>query len=345
MNTLKVAQNSSKGKSWSIEGCDHFVAVDWSLRVMAIAHMTRRRKEPTVFERQSDIRRLKDYVDAMQGRKVIAIEETTTAQWLYLELADHADHIIVCDPYRNRLLCDGPKTDKIDAGKLCMLLRAGLLKEVFHSAGHLYELRHLVSAYGDLVQSGVRALNQRTALAQGHRDTGKNAPFILEHLAKSIELYRSSKEEYEHKFLDLSKHNHLLKNLMKVTGIGVIGAIKILSVVVDAHRFPRSGNYMSYCGLIEHEKISGGRSYGRRRPRFNHTLKAVYKLAAMAAISGTNNPIREYYDSLLARGVAVHNARHAVARYIARITYGMLKTGKPYEPYRWRIQTSEHQVA
>ena len=50
------------------------------------------------------------------------------------------------------------------------------------------------------------------------------------------------------------------------------------------------------------------------------------------------NPIREYYDHLLAQGVAEHNARHAVARYIARISYGMLKSGTRYEPYRWKAR-------
>ena len=51
---------------------------------------------------------------------------------------------------------------------------------------------------------------------------------------------------------------------------------------------------------------------------------------------GGNNPIREYYDSLISKGVAAHNARNAVARYIARISYGILKSGEKYQPYRWR---------
>jgi transposase len=345
MNTHKVAQNSGKGKSLSLEGFDHYVAVDWSMQVMAIGHMTRRSRSPKVFERRTNLKELKEYLGCLRGRTIVAIEETTTAQWLYLELVDRVDEIILCDPYRNRLLSDGPKTDKIDAGKLCMLLRAGLLKAVFHSASHLYELRRLVSAYEDLVKAGVRALNQRSALEQGHNDTGNQAPFILEHLSKSIELYRSSKEQYEHKFLELSRRNRFTRNLLDVTGIGVIGAVKIVATVVDAHRFPRAGHYLSYCGLVEHEKISGGRSYGRRCPRFNRTLKAVYKLAAMAAISGTTNPMRAYYDYLCGKGVAEHNARHAVARYIARVTYGMLKTGKRYRPCQHRSQATERQVA
>ena len=62
--------------------------------------------------------------------------------------------------------------------------------------------------------------------------------------------------------------------------------------------------------------------------------------AALAALRG-KNPMREYYEHLLEAGVAERNARHAVARYIARISYGMLKNGTRYEPYRWRGTAKE----
>ena len=108
-----------------------------------------------------------------------------------------------------------------------------------------------------------------------------------------------------------------------------------MATVIDAHRFPKSGNYLSYCGLVKLDKISGMRSYGKRKPRYSRSLKSVYKIAALAAIVG-NNPIREYYDFLINKGISQHNARHAVARYIARISYGILKSGEKYQPYRWR---------
>lgn len=345
MNKTKVARSEAKGKPQGGKGLglnefDHYLALDWSMRVMAIGHMRRRSSEPERFERPSDLKELKQYLATLKGHKILAIEETTTSQWLYVELIDHVDRIILCDPYHNHLLSEGPKTDKIDAGKLCQLLRAGLLKEVFHSLGGIYELRRLVSAYEDLVQAGVRVLNQKSSLAQGHFDSGTHAPFILEHINKSIEIYQNSKKDYEHKFEEISRRNKLVKNLLDVHGIGAIGAVKIVAYVVDAHRFPRAAHYLSYCGLIKHEKLSGGRSYGRRSPRFNHTLKAVYKLAAMSVISGNDNPLRQYYDHLLAQGVAEHNARQALARYIARLTYGMLKTGTEYQPYLWRHEAA-----
>jgi transposase len=344
MNIYKVTQSERKGKSLDLEEFDHFVAIEWSLQTMAIAHMGRRGKDPEVFERPSNIKALKKSLASLKGRTIITFEETTTAQWLYVELHESVERVLVCNPRHNRLLCQGPKTDKIDASKLCLLLRAGLLKEVFHAMNDLYELRLLVSGYQDLVQAGVRALNQKKALERGHGDQGKHAPFILQYLVKSIELYEENKEEYEAKFEAWCRHNRLLKMLLPVAGIGVISAVKILAVVVDAHRFRKANHYLSYCGLVKHEKLSGGRSYGRRKAPYNHTLKGVYKMAALSAING-KNPIREYYDHLIANGVAEHNARHAVARYIARITYGILKTGTPYEPYRWRSQEAKRNVA
>ena len=67
----------------------------------------------------------------MKGSICLTIEETTTSQWLYTELKDCVEKLVICDPYRNRLLSEGAKTDKIDAEKLVKLLKADLLKEVF----------------------------------------------------------------------------------------------------------------------------------------------------------------------------------------------------------------------
>jgi len=338
MRLRKVTSAETKGKSLVLEDFDHYVALDWSQEIMAIAHVRRRDKEPVVFERASELKLLKQYLQTLQGTIVLTFEETTTAQWLYLELRGEVDRIVICNPYMNRLLSAGPKTDKIDAAKLCLLLRAGLLTEVFHSDNSLYELRLLVSAYRDLVQAGVRILNQRSALLRGHGDSGTHAPFILEHLDKSLELYRHAKQQYEAKFEEFCRHSKQLKLLLPVSGIGTIGAVTILATVVDARRFPRTGKYLSYCGLVKLEHSSGGRSYGRRKPQYSRSLKAVYKVAALAAIRG-NNPIREYYDALLARGLAKHHARHQIARYIATVTYGILKTGTTYIPYQWRTYT------
>jgi len=333
MNMHKVSHRNLNSKDGMLLGFEHYVAVDWSKQTMAIAHLSPRSQHPKVFERDSHLVAFKEYLSSLRGRTVLVIEETTTAQWLYVELRDCVTRIIICDPYRNRLLSDGPKTDKVDAAKLCQLLRAGLLKEVYHTTDEIYQLRRFISAYEDLVKSGVRLKNQRHALYHGHSESGGEATFILGHLDTAVGLYEATKKQYEERFEQLSARYRFARLLQDIKGIGVIGSLTILAIVVDARRFPRSSYYLVYCGLVHFRKQSGGRDYGKRKARYNHTLKRVYKLAAMSAISSVDNPLREYYDALRAQGVADYNARHALARYIARITYGILKTGTPYRPY------------
>ena len=63
----------------------------------------------------SDVNELKLYLGNLRGLKILTFEEGTAAQWLYTELVGTVDELVVCDPRRNRLLIEGPKTDKIDA--------------------------------------------------------------------------------------------------------------------------------------------------------------------------------------------------------------------------------------
>lgn len=341
MHASKVTPRRTKGKRVShgtngpFTQYDHLVALDWSMMVMAIGHLTRSLVDPEVFELPTDLLVLKEYLKSLHGTVALTLEETTTSHWLYLELRDCVDRLVICNPYRNHLLSDGPKTDKIDAAKLVLLLRAGLLKEVFHADDALYDLRLLVSAYTDLIQAGVRFKNQRSALARGHGTESTHAAFIVEHLEKFIALYGQSRKDYVQKFAAFCRRDKDLHHLLAIHGIDIIGAVKTLALVVDARRFPRTGHFLSYCGLVRNEKFSGGRRYGKQKPQFSHTLKSVFKTAALAALKG-HNPIREYYEHLLARGMSDEHARHEIARYLATVTYGVLKTKTPYDPYRWR---------
>jgi len=103
---------------------------------------------------------------------------------------------------------------------------------------------------------------------------------------------------------------------------------------VTPHRFSDKGHYLSYTGLIKLEKTSGGRSYGKRSPRYSRQLKSVYKSGVLAAIAGTN-PINDYYEYLIQeKGYPEHNARQKACRRLAIVSLGVFKSGRNYQPYR-----------
>jgi hypothetical protein len=280
--------------------------------------MTKKSNKITAIDVPSDIEDLQTYLKNIRGTKILAIEETTTSPWLYAELKEYADRILICDPNRNKLLNEGPKTDKIDASKLVQLLKAGLMKEVYHSTDKFLYLRRVVSGYEDLVKSGVRLKNQRHALLRACGKRGKEKigssidsqgeQFVLDCLDRQIEAYEKDKEGYEHEFERLARKNPEIKH--------------------------QKGHYLSYTGLIKLDKISGGRSYGKKNPRFSRQLKSVYKSGVLAAIGG-NNPINDYCEHVIQeKGYPEHNARHKACRRLAILSLGVFKSGRKYQPFR-----------
>jgi hypothetical protein len=87
-----------------MERFDHYIALDWSKVNMAIARVSAHMREPKVTDTDSDLKALKHYLSSLRGRKILTVEETTTAHWFYTELREYVDRIIVCDPLRNKLL-------------------------------------------------------------------------------------------------------------------------------------------------------------------------------------------------------------------------------------------------
>lgn len=322
---------------------DHYIAVDWAQTNMAIARMTGRTHRIVSIDVPADVKELQLYLSCLKGSKILTIEETTTSQWLYTELRHWVDDLIVCDPYRNHLLQEGAKTDRIDAEKLVQLLRANLLKPVFHTGDSFIYLRKFVSGYEDVVKAGVRLKNQRAALFRAvgkeKTETVLERPaekFVLEGIDRGIEAYEKEKYRYEEEFDRIGKKYQAVKNLDTLSGIGAINASKIAAIVVDPRRFKDRGHFLSYCGLIKLEKISGGKSYGKKNPRCCRILRGVFKTAAFSIVAkGDNkkNPLNNYYHYLIReKQYSPQTATCALARRIAVLAYGILKTGKKFNP-------------
>lgn len=323
---------------------DHYIAIDWSAKNMAIARMTKKSNKITTIDVPSDIVELQTYLKNLKGTKILTIEETTTSQWLYTELKDYVDEIVICDPHRNKLLNEGAKTDKIDASKLVQLLKAGLMKEVYHTADKFLYLRRVVSGYEDMVKAGVRLKNQRYALLRACGKNGdekddinlgsKGEQFVLECLNRQIIAYEEEKKGYEEEFVRLGRKYPEIRHQKSLPGIGIINAVKIVSRVVSPYRFGEKGKYLSYTGLIKLEKMSGGRSYGRRSPRYCKQLKSVYKSGVFAAIGG-NNTINDYYEYLIReKGYPEYQARNKACRRLAILSLGVFRSGKKYQPHK-----------
>lgn len=293
-------------------------------------------------------RDLREYVASIPSPKGMVMEETELAQWLYTVMQERVSEFVVCDPYRNHLLKEGAKTDKIDARRLAELYRAGLVKPVFHTMDHRMGLRRLTSLYRETIKSHVRVMHQEGALRRqlGSRERfsqGSLEKRLQDHYGERLSFHARQRQQLVASFEEQAHSLPEVSLLKSIPGIGSIGAMKIVATVVDPRRFATKHQFWSYCGLVRHERASGGRCYGRQAPRANREMKSIMKTAAITSLKG-EGPMRWVYEAYCAKGLAEHDARHALARKIAAIVLSCWKNKRKFDANFERKQKEKNRT-
>lgn len=288
---------------------------------------------------------LKGYLRSIEGPKKLTFEECELSRWLYGVLKPEVDELLICNPAENRDYKKA-KTDKLDARRLANLLRGNYLKPVFHDGSERELFRNLMSSYQDIIDEGIRLKNRYKSLFRknGNRVRGEmlyndenlleGLPrsadrFIGEHLYGLLARLEESRQAYGKEIGQYSRKFKELKLLRTIPGIGNIQAAKIVSQVVNPHRFQTKYKYYSYCGLVRHTRKSADRNYGTTKIWGNRVLKCVYKMAGHAVLKG-DSALRTYYDALRKKGTGHDHAYNAVCRKIAAISLSIWKHNQKY---------------
>ena len=284
-------------------------------------------------------------INRVKGVRYLTFEESTISQWLFLQLNDKVDQLVVCNPvYLAKK--QGAKTDFIDALHLAQELRTGHLEAVYHDTSHWSQLRVSVSGYRDVIEETVRTKNRlksvfrAEAISTDENSFYKNkervvelsndsAKFVAERLFCQIEYYEEEKGKYLDLFAKNKKKYRPIRNLMSIPGISLIRSNIIAAIVCQPARFVNKHHYWGYCMLVRHIQKSGGRIYGNKRFFGRRELRDVYIGAAENALRGKSS-LRDYYDAARARGVSHKDAKVALARKIAAISLSCLKNNCTY---------------
>ena len=279
--------------------------------------------------------------------------------------------VIVCDPRRNKLLGEGSKTDKVDALKLAQLLRAGLLRSVYHGHQATRRLKELVRGYETLTADTLRTILRIKAMYRGRgiRTPGHGVyrPYGREHwlgqLTESGARQRTGRlyEELDHlrklrkeaKLAMLTEsHKHRAVGLLgTIPQLGPIRCALIVATLDTPHRFRTKRQLWNYSGLAvvthmssEYEVVAN-RVVRRRKPiatrglnrNGNRRLKDVFIGAATGGM--LTEPWKSYLKRFEENGVRKEMARLTLARKIAAIALKMWKQGDVFDPKKLNLAT------
>jgi transposase len=303
-------------------------------------------------------------LQSISGSLHVTFEETTQAAWLYDVVRGYVAEVIVCDPRRNKLLSEGSKADKPDARKLAELLKAGMLRSVYHGHEGTRTLKELVRAYETLSEDTERTMVRIKALyrSRGIRTPGRGVyqPSQRELWLKQLPetglqqrvglLYeelddlRPLRKRAKQAMLTESRKHRAVTILRSIPELGPIRCALIVATLDTPHRFRTKHQLWSYAGLavVTHMSseydIKDGRIFRKRKPlatrglnrNCNRRLKEVFISAATGG--SQTEPYRSYLEGLRQRGVRPEMARLTLARHIAAITLRIWKKGETFDP-------------
>jgi transposase len=316
---------------------------------------------------------LLQFVQGLRGSLHVTFEEGTWAAWLYDLLKPHVTKVVVCNPRRNALLKEGSKSDRIDGRKLAELLRAGLLRPVYHGEQGVRTLKELSRSYltisGDLarVMTRLKALYRSWAIPCAGKQvyapryraqwlgkiTEAGVCRRAEFYYQQLDALRSLRQRVRRELLAESGKHKASKLLCQIPSIGPIRAALLIAILQTPHRFRTKRQLWAYGGLGIETHSSADHRYveGRLQPskkqvslrglnrNHNHDLKNIFKGAALIAATKAG-PFQEFYAALVAKGIRPEMARLTLARKIAAITLLVWKKGVCFDAKHLKLQTA-----
>ena len=313
-----------------------------------------------------------DCIRGLRGDLHVTFEEGTWAAWLYDLLHPHVTRVVVCDPRRNALLTEGNKGDRIDARKLAALLRDGeMLRPVYHGEHSLRSLRELARSYLAITQDLTRVMNRTKALYRGwgvpcsgkqvyaahHREEWlRHLPEAgvrrrAEHFYQEMDALRALRQQARRDLLAESRKQPATRWLREVPHIGPIWSALLVALLQTPHRFRTKRQLWAYSGLAirttssaDYRFVDGELKRSKKSPlirglneNHNHTLKNIFKQAAMSA-SCSSGPFRDFYEAQIAQGKRQSMARLTLARKIAAITLAVWKQEGGFDAEKLKLQ-------
>lgn len=153
--------------------------------------------------------------------------------------------------------------------------------------------------------------------------TAKSNIAVIQFLTKTIRAIEKALLSQ----IKLRKEFQLLKTL---PGIGDILALTIMLEVGDINRFPKVGNYSSYCRCVKSNRLSNGKKKGENnRKNGNRYLSWAYVEAANFAIRFYQEPQRFYQRKMAKTNKIV--AIKALSNKLARASYYVMRDQVAYD--------------
>jgi transposase len=285
---------------------------------------------------QNTIRGFEQVVAWLRNRKAGKVHACmeATGGWsdeLAYFLHEHGHVVSIVNPMQIRAFGQSElsrtKTDKADAAliaRFCLAMKPGPWEPPTPAERRL---RQLVRRRRALVEMRTQELNRLEA--PGTENVRKSIQAMIETLDDQIEALEDEiKETIDHDD-DLKGKRDLIES---IKGVGPAVSSTVLGETPHIEKFESAKALAAFAGLCPHIRQSGKSTSSSRTTRIgNRAIRQVLYMPSVAA-QKTNPVIRAFAARLRERGKKPMEIKIAVARKLLVLIYGVLKTGRPFDP-------------
>ncbi len=277
---------------------------------------------------------------------VVAVECIFTWYWLAdLCAQEHIAFVLGHALYMKAIHGGKAKNDRIDAHKIAVLLRGGMIPTA-------YVYPRAMCATRDLLRRRCRFARQRASLLAHIQNTTSqyNLPPLPQRISyqanrrtvpdhfpdpqvrKSIEADLCLIDHYDAVLTDLELHlvrtakiddADTFYRLRSVPGIGKILGLVMLYEIHDIARFPTVQDFLSYARLVKCAKESAGKHYGYSGAKIG-SVYLKWAFSETATLFLRNNGLGQAFFTRLEQQHGNAKARSVLAHKLGRAVYCML---------------------
>jgi transposase len=258
--------------------------------------------------------------------------------------------------YRKALQGGKAKNDTIDAHKIALLLRGGMLPQAYVYPAEMRATRDLLRRRCHLVHKRAELLahiHHTTSqyhlpefgkkLAYKAKREGVEEHFPAPSVRKTIAVEVSLLDHYDpllgevELYITRSAKAHdgqTFSRLQSVPGIGQILALVLLDEIHDSARFPRVQDFVSYCRLVKCATESNGKRLGTAGKKIGNVHLRWALAEAAVLFLRHHQPGKEYFAKL-ERKHGKAKALTVLAHKLGRAVYYLLTREQAFELNRF----------
>lgn len=250
---------------------------------------------------------------------------------LFLHAAQHTVSLV--NPLQIKAFGDSElrraKTDKADAALIARFCLQQQPPAWVPPAPEVRELQALVRRLESLQQMHTQEANRRAS--------GVHTPTVAESIQETLAFLEAEMVKIEQRIRDhIDQHPSLKQRrdlLDSIQGIGPKTATALLAEFPNVAQFTSARELAAYAGVTPQPHQSGA-SVHRRTQMSRRGSRRVRKLLYFPAIVAmTYNPlVRTFCERLRARGKPSMSIIVAAMRKLLHLVYGVLKSGRPFDP-------------